>query len=111
MNLIQQLFFGFLYWNLTIIDYEKPNHQISLNALRIKTFESNVKKAHSKNMTVGVYFFSEPNNRQYYDLFEIGVDVIITDYPIRVSNQLKLYYTNNYYLEGCKSIEKNNYNF
>ena len=57
-------------------------------------------------MTVGVWFFSEPNNRDYYDLFEIGVDVIITDYPIRVANQLKLFYSNNNYLEGCKSIEK-----
>ena len=36
-------------------------------------------------MAVGVWFFIESNNRDYYGLFELWVDVIITDYPMRVS--------------------------
>ena len=40
----------------------------------------------------------------------MGIDVIITDYPIKVSNQLKDYYSDKLTIEGCKSIEKNNKN-
>ena len=92
-----------------IYDINKPNHQISLNAKFIKDNEDFVKKAHDKGMTVGVWFFIENSYMQYYDLFEIGVDVIITDYPRRVANQLKEYYSDKIYSEGCKSIEKNFY--
>ena len=108
--------FGFLMWNLfnilteDIFNLNRTNHQISLNALFLKNNPNFVKDAHDKGMTVGVWFFSEPNNMQYYDLFEIGVDVIITDYPIRVANQLNDYYSHKNYLEGCKSIEKTIYN-
>ena len=93
-----------------IYDINKPNHQISLNAKFIKDNEDFVKKAHDKGMVVGAWFFIENSFMQYYDLFEIGVDVIITDYPRRVSNQLKEYYSDKIYSEGCKSIEKNFYN-
>ena len=111
-----KIVFGFLKWNVLnifkghILNIDKPNNQISLNALFLKKNPQFVKEVHNKGMTLGVWFFSEPNNRDYYDLFEIGVDVIITDYPIRVANQLKLFYSNNNYLEGCKSIEKNSNN-
>ena len=57
-------------------------------------------------MSVGVWFWpGDPD--YYYDLFEMGVDVIITDYPKRVENQLKEYHSNKVYLEGCETIEKN----
>ena len=106
--------FGFLCWNIFgvvtehIYNINKPNHQISVNAKFILNNKKFVKEAHDKGMTVGVYFFSE--SRQYYDLFEIGVDVIITDYPLEVARQLNIYYSNDSYLEGCKSFEKNEYN-
>ena len=65
-------------------------------------------------MVVGVYFFNIMNiikePEQYYDLFEIGVDVIITDYPLKVQNQLNEYYSDKVTLEGCKSINKNDKN-
>ena len=108
----RKIVFGFLKWNVLnifkghIFNINKKNHQISINAVFLKNNPQFVKEVHDKGMTVGVWFFSEPNNRQYYDLFEIGVDVIITDYPIRVANQLKEYFSDDIYLEGCKSIEK-----
>ena len=61
-------------------------------------------------MTIGVWFYNEPKNKNYYYLFEIGVDVIITDYPIAVREQLHEYNKNIIYLEGCESISKNSYN-
>ena len=84
-----------------ILNINRPNHQISVNALFIKSNEDLVKKIHDKGMTLGVWFFYETSSRQYYDLFEIGVDVIITDYPRRVANQLMEYYSYKNYLEGC----------
>ena len=45
-----------------------------------------VEKAHNKVITFAAWFWpSDPD--YYYDLFELGIDVIITDYPINVSNQ------------------------
>jgi glycerophosphoryl diester phosphodiesterase len=83
------------------IDYEKKNHQITIKNDYAK--KETVKKAHDNGMTVGVYFLKEPEN--HYDLFEIGVDVIITDYPIKVANQLKEYYYNTI---SCSIIKKTN---
>ena len=91
-----------------IFEINEPKHQITLNARFIKNFQGIVKQAHDNGMSVGAYFFDEP--KDYYFLFEIGVDVIITDYPIRVQNQLNEYLSDKIYLEGCQSIEKNNNN-
>ena len=106
--------FGFLYANIVNIykqsNYNYTNHQISMNALLIGKNPKILEAAHKNGMTVAVYFFTEPNNRYYYDLFEIGVDVIITDYPIRVANQLKEYYLDKIHLEGCETIDKNSKN-
>ena len=45
-----------------------------------------MEKAHNKSITFAAWFWpGDPD--YYYDLFELGVDVIITDYPINVSNQ------------------------
>jgi len=96
--------FGFLDFHPFNINYGRRNHQISLNALTIINNQDIVKKAHDNGMTVGVWFFNEP--QQYYNLFEIGIDVIISDYPKRVANQLNEYYLDKISLEGCKSIEK-----
>ena len=74
------------------INYERRNHQISFNAFTIQYNQDIVKKVHDNGMTVRVFFLKEPN--QYYDLFEIGVDVIISDFPIRVANQINEYYSN-----------------
>ena len=53
-------------------------------------------------MTVGLWFFSdvmkEPQND--YELFDMGIDVIIILYPIKVANQLKENYSDKIYLEG-----------
>ena len=65
-----------------------------------------VEEVHDKGMTIGVYFYVETNNTQYYNLFEVGVDVIITDYPIRVANQLNDYNSNSIELEVCKNKKK-----
>ena len=106
----RKIVFGFLCWNLSNIykGINKQNHQISLNAKFILYNKKIVKEVHDKNMTIGVWFFDEP--KQYYDFFELGVDVIITDYPKRVAEQLNQYYSDENYLEGCKSIEKNDNN-
>ena len=53
--------FGFLSFHPFNINYERRNHQISLNALTIKINQDIVKKAHDNGMTVGVWFFNEPN--------------------------------------------------
>ena len=100
--------FGFLSAFPFEIHYDKPYHQITLDADILKNNPEIVKKAHDKNMTVDVYFFNiffihEPE--EYYYFFEIGVDVIITDYPIKVAEQLENFYSKNY-LEGCLSTKK-----
>ena len=108
--------FGFLgfsgifdYNKKYIFNINKPKNQISLNAQFIINNPEIVKEAHDKGMAVGLWFFSdimkEPNN--YYEIFNLGIDVIITDYPIRVANQLEEYKSDKVKLEGCKSIEKN----
>ena len=101
----RKIVFGFLYWEPFFLDLKKTNHQITLNALNIYLNKDIVKKAHENGMTVGAYFFDEP--KEYNSLFEIGVDVIITDYPIKVQNQLNEYNSDQNYSEGCESIEKN----
>ena len=93
--------FGFLNWDILdlgpldfrreeIFNLYKPNHQLTLNVGFIKKYPQFAKQAHDKGMVVGVYFFNILNIiqelEQYYDLFEIGDDVIITDYPLRVQN-------------------------
>ena len=109
----RNIVFGFLQWD--ILDYNileifstinKQNHQISLNALFILNNKELVKMAHENGMTVGVWFWKETN--VYYDLFEIGVDVIITDYPMIVAKQLNEFNSEKNYLEGCKTSIKNN---
>ena len=94
--------FGKLQWTPININYEQL-YQISLHSFFLsKDF---VQKAHDKGKIVGVWFWpSDPD--YYYDLFEMGVDVIISDYPIRVANQLNEYYSDKKHLEGCESIEK-----
>ena len=93
--------FGKLQWTPSDINYRQL-HQISLHSFSLT--KEVVKKAHDEGKVVGVWFMpSEPD--YYYDLFEMGVDVIITDYPKKVANQLQEYYSNNIYLEGCKSID------
>lgn len=67
-------------------------------------------QAHNFGMTVGVWFLDEKKDNNYYDLFEMGVDVIITDYPIRVLNQLNEFYSDTITLEGCDTLDKNIYN-
>ena len=100
--------FGFLSFQ-PFLNYSRSNHQISIDAFWYKNFPKIVEKAHLSNMTVGIWFFSdiikEPNN--YYEIFDLGVDVIITDYPIKVANQLKDYISDKISIEGCKSVEKN----
>ena len=96
--------FGFLTFADINFDYEKPNHQISVYEPFLT--DTIVKNAHDNGMTVGVWFLLEPDNRNYYKLFEMGVDVIITDYPMRVAEQLELYQNGENYLEGCESIKK-----
>ena len=101
----------------------KRNHQISINAQFIKNNPNIVEEAHNNGMTIGLWFFVEEVNN-YNDIFDLGIDVIITDYPIKVAEQLKKYYEDKLYvknsdnvdyeqkilLEGCKSVEKNNKN-
>ena len=89
------------------VDKNKPNHQISINALSLKGAPKIVEEAHNNNMSVAVYFFNEP--RLLYEIFEYGIDVVITDYPLRAAEQLKKYYSGENYLEGCKSVGKNFY--
>jgi len=101
----RKIVFGFLKWTPLKITYQ-PNNQISLFSGVIN--RDVVNKIHDKGMTVGVWFLKEPE--KYYDLFDIGVDVIITDYPLKVQNQLNEYYSDKAHLEGCKSIEKNDKN-
>ena len=129
----RSIVFGFLYGYFLndkkkiFSGINKRNHQISINAQFIKDNPEIVEKAHNEGMTVGLWFFSdikkEPTN--YNDIFDLGIDVIITDYPIRVAEQLKKYFADklgvdnsvntdyepNLLLEGCKSVEKNNKNF
>ena len=115
----RNIVFGFLFFDFDIIRGQEPfvkgpdlfelnetNHQITVNAYGVKNNPEFVEEVHDKGMTIGVYFYDEPNNRQYYNLFEVGVDVIITDYPIRVANQLNDYNSNSIELEGCKNVEK-----
>ena len=99
----RKIVFGFLKWTPLLINYQK-NHQISLHQFFLT--KKIVEKAHKNGMSVGVWFWpGDPD--YYYDLFEMGVDVIITDYPKRVANQLKEYHSDKFYLEGCETIEKN----
>ena len=100
--------FGHLTMDNPFIDTNIPNHQISINALLLKGYPKIVEDAHNNNMTVGVYFFNEP--RVLYEIFEYGIDVVITDYPVRAAEQLKKYYSGANYLEGCKSIGNNFFN-
>ena len=50
----------------------------------VKNNQSIIEYAHNKGMTVAIWFFSdiplnnEPKN--YYDIFDLGIDVIITDF-------------------------------
>ena len=79
----RNIVFGFLKWSSLLFEY-KENHQISLfDSFLTKDI---VAKAHNAGMTVGVWFYNEPKDRDYYDIFEMGVDTIITDYPLRVAN-------------------------
>ena len=106
--------FGFLNWDILNINKVKiyninsPNHQLSLNAQFIKNNPDIIKQAHDNGMTVAAWFFQEP--QQYYDFFEMGVDVIVTDYPIKAVDQLKKYKSDENYLEGCLTTEKNSDN-
>ena len=52
-----------------------------------------VEEVHNNRATVGIWFKNEQNDTRYYELFELGIDVIITDYPMRVSEQLNQYYS------------------
>ena len=114
--------FGFLYQDKFTLGSDnifggtnRPNHQISINADFILHNSDIVKQAHNNNMAVGLWFFREP--KDYYDIFDLGIDVIITDYPIKVAKQLEKYISDNSdtiysdnsntYLEGCKLVEKN----
>ena len=109
--------FGFLLWdfddinfNEIIFNINKKNHQISMNALFLEMNKPIIDLAHMNGMTVGVYFLKKEKQKieEYYNLFEKGIDVIITDYPILVANQLNIYYSDKIYLEGCKKSIKNN---
>ena len=100
------IIFGFLTFTDINFNYEKPNHQISLYDIFIT--DDVVEKAHNNNMTVAAWFLDEKNDRYYYELFEKGVDVIITDYPMRVAEQLEMYKNDNISQEGCKSVIKIN---
>jgi hypothetical protein len=96
--------FGFLKWTSLFLDFKK-NHQISLFYDTILGNPVIVENAHDKGMSVATWFYNEKGDMKYYDLFETGVDVIISDYPIRVANQYNDYLKNNY-LEGCDSTER-----
>ena len=110
--------FGFLHWSILDINkndinsINKYKHQISLNAQYLKNNPNIIKLAHDRGMTVGLWFFSDvwPEPKNYYEIFDLGIDVIITDYPIKVSKQLEEYYLDQIKLEGCNSIEKNEKN-
>ena len=107
----RNIVFGFLKWSSSLFNYKK-NHQISL-PYKVSLFylaKEEVAKAHNAGMTVGVWFLDEKNDNNYYDLFEMGVDVIITDYPIRVQNQLNEFYSDTITIEGCNTLEKNKNN-
>ena len=92
-------------FNVSNLENFSANNQITLEASFLRAYPHIVELAHKRGLTVGVWFVNfyniikEPT--QYNYLFEIGVDVIITDYPIRVKNQLDQYYSGN--IEGCKS--------
>ena len=102
----RNIVFGFLSWIPPLINFKK-NHQIALHSAVIS--KSLIETAHNKGMTLAAWFWpSEPD--YYYDLFEMGVDVIITDYPIKVQTQLKEYKEDKIYLEGCEAIKKNSDN-
>ena len=90
----RNIVFGFLYDDIQsnidkVLDgINIPNHQISLNARFIKNNEEIIQKAHENKMTVAVWFFlAEPFDYYYY--FEIGVDVIITNYPRKVKSCIR----------------------
>ena len=103
----RKIVFGFLMFNVSNLENFSANNQITLEASFLRAYPRIVELAHKRGLTVGVWFVNfyniikEPT--QYNYLFEIGVDVIITDYPIRVKNQLDQYYSGNIYIEGCKS--------
>ena len=99
----RNIVFGFLKWSSLLFKY-KENHQISLFDYYLT--KDIVAKAHNSGMTVGVWFYNEPKDRDYYDIFEMGVDVIITDYPLRVANQLNEFYSDTISYEGCNTFEK-----
>ena len=111
----RKIVFSFLYHQFTFNQEKifnginRPNHQISINALFLQNNRKLIEDAHNNGMTVSLWFFSDliPEPIYYYNIFELGIDVIITDYPIRVANQLKEFYSDKRYFEGCKSIEKN----
>ena len=57
-----------------------------------------MEKAHNKGITFAAWFWpSDPD--YYYDLFELGIDVIITDYPVKVAKQLNEYYSMYSYID------------
>ena len=90
----------------------RANHQISINALFIINNPKFVEEAHNNNMNCrNLVLFLDRRLLWYFDL---GIDAIITDYPLKVAKQLEKYNSNNsddtIYLEGCKSIEKQNNN-
>ena len=95
----RNIVYGFLMWSIIDFNYNFPDNQISLFAPLIT--HDIVLKAHSSKMTVAAWFYNEKDDTEYYDLFDIGVDVIITDYPLRVAEQLNEYNMNKISLEGC----------
>ena len=103
----RKIVFGFLYLYSLDINYME-NHQISLDADQIKI--ETVTDAHNRGMTVGAYFLKEPKDLDYYYLFEMGVDVIITDYPERVANQSNEFMSDKIFYEGCSTFSKTNFN-
>ena len=82
-----------------IYDIDAPNHQITIKYIDLLSNKGFVESVHNKGMVLGVYFSKGPSDVQYYDLFMIGVDVIITNYPLKVASQLKEFITNNIDLE------------
>ena len=84
-----------------IYDIDAPNHQITINWIELRNNKEFVESVHSKGMVLGVYFYNEPSDVQYYDLFMIGVDVIITNYPLKVASQLEEFIANDIELEDC----------
>ena len=101
----RRIVFSFLYSDIIGRTIE-ANHQILINAIDIMGNKELVEEVHNNRATVGIWFKNEQNDTRYYELFELGIDVIITDYPMRVSEQLNQYYSDINYLEGCDSLKE-----